>query len=149
MDFGASVEGSAGCAARNNCRRNFDQVTTLNTSYGSAVIPIDANGAVWPNGLLGMPPGSNLNARMHINFPDPNFRPLIWTVRFNTRDYPGSGHVSVTRVPRAGGRIRGRMEVEASDAAQLAKLVASPSGGVQQQTDEGLFQMPFRLTIVK
>ena len=142
MDFGASVEGSAGCAARNNCRRNFDQVTTFNTPYGSAVIPIDANGAVWPNGLIGMQAGAALNARMHINFPDPGGRSLIWTVRFNTRDYPGSGHVSVTRVDA------NTWTVEAS-AAQLAKLVASPSGGVQQQTDEGLFQMPFKLTIVK
>jgi hypothetical protein len=143
MDFTAPV-GVAGCVAHSSCRKNFDQFTTYSIPYGSTVIPIDASGDVWPGGLTGMPVATALAARMKINFPDPSGRSLIWTVRFNTRDYPGSGYVSVIRVNSNSWKVSA-----SASSTQLANLVASPSGGAQRQTDEGLYEMPFELTIVK
>lgn len=145
MDF-RSPYGLAACISKKNCRRVapyfFDVATTDQSPFGDLVNPVDASGVDLPNGLLSIPIGTSANANMKVNFPDPFGRTLTWTVRFNPVSYPGSSYVTVTRT------ADGAWVVEAS-ATSLAKLVASPSGDTRNQTDEGLFYMPFRMTVVK
>ena len=138
---------TAPCAASGSCRRSggyfFDMVTTYSTAPAPAIVnPVDANGASLPNGFLDVPIGGTRNAKFKINFPDPAGRAMVWTVRFNPTEYPGSSYVSVTRIDA------NTWAVEATSA-QLAKLVASPDGGIRKQTDEGAFAMPFRFVAVK
>lgn len=139
-----SSSGTPACAAKKNCRRvapyYFEIVTTDQSPFGDVVDVVDSAGTPLPNGLLSIPIDASANANMKVNFPDPFGRDLTWTLRFNPGSYPGSSYVTVTRT------AANTWFVTAS-ATSLGKLVVSPSGGVQGQTDEGLFSMPFQMTI--
>jgi hypothetical protein len=135
------------CAATGSCRRSgayyFDTVTTYSTApHHASVVAVDATGTDLRNGFLDVPIGATMNAKAKINFPDPFGRTLEWTVRFNPTGYPGSSYVLVTRVDA-------NTWIVESSSSPIAKLVTSPDGGTRDQTDEGLFRMPFRFVVVK
>jgi hypothetical protein len=129
-----------------SCRRvepfYFDTVTAYESPFGDLVNPVNASGVDLENGLLDVVIGTTVQAKVKINFPDPYGRDLIWTVRFNPVNYPGSSYVSVTRTT-------GNIWIVESTSTTPAKLVAPPGGDTRDQTDEGLFLMPFLMTIVK
>ncbi len=148
LDFRDQV-GAATCGS--SCRRSeaydFGTVTVTTTLFqGLLVRPlVDATtGLAISGGFEGMSLGQTAQAGMLLNFPDPFNRKLVWTVRFNPTDYPGSSPVYVTRA----GTNTWTIEAGPTNGAPAwAELVASPSGSVQRQTDEGIFNMPFQITV--
>jgi hypothetical protein len=140
LDLGAGVPNSNNCGSQ--CRLDFNQVSVTSTPFnGMLVRPVDGDGNPTDGGMQAMGVGETSNAHMLLNFPDPSGRSLIWTVRFNPPGYPGSCALEVTRDSST------QWTVETNPACDLAKLVASPDGSVRRQTDEGLFHMPFQLTV--
>ncbi len=141
MDFSAPT-GEAACAATSSCRRvgayAFTTVQTLNTMPESGVNPVDAADNPLPNGLLDIPINTQSNARMKINFPDPYGRPLLWTVRYNPKVYPGSTFVTVRRTSASSWIVT-------TSPRAIAKLVSWASHTVE--VDEGTFAMPFQFTV--
>ena len=104
--------------------------------------PTDASDVELPNGFLSVPVGGSAFGRFKINFPDPSGRPYLWTIRFNSGAYAGSTNVAVRRISES------TWEVEATDA-DRARLVSVTTRGKAVTTDEGLYAMPFKLTVVK
>jgi len=115
---------------------------TDNSVPASITNPLDAAGSELPNGLLSIAVGQSAPARYKLNFTDPSGRAILWTVRFNSADYPGSTNLRVTRVDT------NTWIVEAT-AADLAELVSVSTSGRNVTTNEGYYSMPFKLTVVR
>lgn len=143
LDF-TEQDGLAPCAISNSgCRRDFVIINTPSPSPATAINPTDANDVVLPEGFFSIPVGGSAYARVKINFPDPSGRNILWTVRFNSGAYAGSTNVTVRRLSED------VWEVEAT-AEDRARLVSVSTGkGRSVSTDEGLFVMPFKMTVVR
>ena len=122
------------------CRMTF--VTVQSDSRDLLINPVNAADQELPGGFFDIPVGQTSAARMKLNFDDPSGRSLLWTVRFNPGLYPGSTHVTVTRLTAS------EWMVEAATA-DRARLIAADSKGRIVSTDEGLYVMPFRLRVVR
>jgi hypothetical protein len=129
------------CTSKGTCRKNFSFAWITDIPYGGALVrPLAPSGDPLTGGMRAIPVGAEVFANLKINFPDPSGRSLVWTVRFNPRDYPGSSPVRVTRSASS------EWVAEAGDT-EFANLVQSKDGSVRGQVGEGLYSMPFRLTI--
>lgn len=140
LDF-AEADGPAPCLA-SGCRKDFTAITTTSPSPGIAINPTDENDVELANGFESIPVGGSAYARVKINFPDPSGRAYLWTVRFNSGMYAGSTNPVVTRVAT-------NVWVVEATAADRARLVATTTSRKAITTDEGLYVMPFRVTITK
>lgn len=142
LDF-TMPDGMAPCALTSTgCRKNFDIIDVPSPTPATFVNPTNASDVELPNGFLSVPVGGSAFARVKINFPDPSGRPYLWTIRFNSGAYAGSTNVAVRRLSES------TWEVEASDA-DRARLVSRTTKGRTVTTDEGLYVMPFKMTVVK
>lgn len=130
------------CVATNNCRKAWDSVLVYNSAPPSLVTPVGSDGLPLAGGFDGIAVGTSVQARYKLNFDDPNGRALLWTVRFNSKVYPGSSDVTVTRTSVNTWVV----EAEASD---LAELVSIPTTGRQLMVSDGYYAMPFRMTVVR
>ena len=141
LNFGAPV-GEPKCVATGSCRKAWDSVLVYNSAPGSIVNPVGSDGLPIEGGFEAIPVGGSVRARGKINFDDPNGRALLWTVRFNSKVYPGSGDLTVTRVDQ------NNWVVEAA-AGDLAELMSVPTSGKQTAVSDGYYSMPFRFTVVR
>jgi hypothetical protein len=142
VDFSAAT-GAQGCAASGSCRRvgaYAFSVQTFNTIPHSGGNPVGAADNPLPNGLLDIPISTQSNARMKINFPDPDGRALLWTVRYNPTVYPGSTFVTVRRTSASSWTVT-------TSPSPIAKLVSWASHSVE--VDEGTFAIPFQVTVTQ
>ena len=135
--------GAPPCAARGTCRKDFTTAMTDDSRPGGRTYPVDAAGTDLPNGFMSVPVGGSARARFYINFADPSGRSLRWTVRFDPALYPGSTFLTVTR------SAENVWTVEASPDA-VAQLVSETiSTGKTVRTNEGYYNVPFRITITR
>lgn len=141
LNFGEPV-GTPKCVATNNCRKAWDSVVVYNGQPPAIVNPVGTDGLPLEGGFDAIAIGASVKARGKINFDDPNGRSLLWTVRFNSKVYPGSGDLTVTRIDE------NSWVVEAG-AADLADLVSVPKTGKQTMVSDGFYSMPFRMTVVR
>ena len=142
LDF-TQPDGIAPCElTMAGCNKNFTIIDTPSPSPATAVNPTDEYDVELPQGFLGIPIGGSAYARVKINFPDPLGRNLLWTIRFNSSAYPGTTNVAVRRISES------TWEVEAT-AEDRARLVCVTTRGRPAGTDEGLYIMPFKMTVVK
>jgi hypothetical protein len=88
------------------------------------------------NGALSIPVGATWPTRIKGNWNDPYG--VLYTIRFNPRDYPGSTHAWVRRDSET------QWVLYATDA-EVARLV-SPGIRHQGPIDEGTYLMPFEIT---
>lgn len=136
-------DGRAPCLSTSKgCRMNFTTASVTVPTMGFHINPVDEQDNELPDGLYAIPVGGSALARLKINFKDPSGRDYLWTIRFNPGQYAGSTHVRVTRVDD----ITWISEATGID---RARLVAINNKGKLVMTDEGLYIMPFRITIVK
>ena len=90
------------------------------------------------NGALSIPVGATWPTRIKGNWNDPYG--VLYTIRFNPADYPGSTHAWVTRT------ADNAWTLFATDV-DIARLVSPGSGkGKTGPTDEGHYLMPFEIT---
>jgi hypothetical protein len=140
LDF-TMPDGPAPCLqSSTGCRRTFTFVDSEGTN--STTNPRTANDQPLPSLFYGIPVGGSAPSRFKLNFPDPDGRNYLWTIRFNPSEYAGSSFVIVRRT------AANVWEVEAT-AADRARLVSTTTHGQQVMTDEGLFVMPFKIVVVK
>ena len=120
-------------------RKTFTRATLNGIAFNTNVID-PATGEEAADGVRSIPVGSSWPARIKANWTDPYG--VLYTIRFNPDSYPGSTYVTVTRLAET------IWEVEASNA-DLARLVSpdGPGGGKRGPTDEGLYWMPFKITV--
>lgn len=160
LDFGQPANVPP-CAATNSCKRDFSFAEVASTQPGGAVIRpvnttaphIPASGDL-PGGLLALVQGDTAFAGIKLNFPDPRAVPkrhqVVWTVRFNPGSFAGSCYVAVScPVATMAGAACERWIVQPDPACSQATLVQSPDGSVRGQVDEGLYYMPFTLTVTR
>ena len=152
---------TAPCAATNTCKRTFSYAAIASTDPGGAVIrPVNTSAANvpasgdLPGGLLSIRQGSSGFAGMKLNFADPRAVPrrqaVVWTLRFNPAGFEGSCYLAVScPITTTAGATCQRWVVESAASCPIAKLVQSPDGSVRGQVDEGLYLMPYRLTVVR
>jgi hypothetical protein len=138
--------GTPPCASTNTCRNvgpmRLGVVRTFNTLPDSLVNPEDATGAWLPNGLLDITVGATMNARGKVNFPDPFGRPILWTVRYDPRQYPGASYLLVHRTAADQWTIE-------TGAAGVAMLESANTQGADRRLNEGLFSVPFSMTVTQ
>ena len=139
LNFGEPV-GTPKCVATSNCRKAWDSVVVYNGAPPAIVNPVGTDGLPLEGGFDAIAIGATVWARGKLNFDDPNGRALLWTVRFNSRVYPGSGDLTVTRIDQ------NNWVVEAA-AGDLAELVSVPKSGKQTMVSDGFYSMPFRFTV--
>ena len=142
VDF-TEPDGPAPCLATSKgCRMDFSTASVNVPNMGFNINPTDENDNVLPNGLMDIRVGGSAFARVKINFDDPSGRDYLWTIRFNPGQYAGSTHVRLTRVDEV-------TWIAEATAEERARLVAINNKGKLVMTDEGLYIMPFKVTIVK
>jgi hypothetical protein len=135
--------GVAPCASNGSCRKNFTVVTTDSTPHASRTYPVDALGTDLPNGFMSIPVDGSARARFFMNFADPSGRAILWTVRFDPNAFPGSTLLTVTRVAQGIWTI----ESGPSDISQLVSEATSK--GKTVKVNEGLYTLPFKITVTK
>ena len=91
---------------------------------------------------MGISVGQTVNARIYINFADPQGDPILWTVRFDPRLYPGSTFLTVTRSAE-------NVWVIEANSTHVAGPVSANTSGKLVKVNEGYFTMPFRITVTK
>lgn len=138
LDFS---NGTALCGA--GCRRTF---TTLEAGEAYTTIfhtnVIDpSTGAEAADGLRSIPVGQTWRSRLKVAFNtlDSSGRTIQWAVRFNPRDYYPSDHISVLRTSLTSWEIF----ATTSERAMLVSTCCRQKG----HTNEGLYVMPFRLSV--
>jgi hypothetical protein len=139
FDFSQPL-GAAPCAAK--CRKNFTAATSDESLPGSRTYPLDAAGADLPNGFNSIPVGGSAPAKLFLNFADPDGRDILWTVRFNPYQYPGTSLLTVTRTSSTTWTV----EADANDVAQLESATTS---GKQVKLNEGFYRMPYKAVITR
>jgi hypothetical protein len=96
-------------------------------------------GLVATDGLRGIPVGHTWPTRIKGNFGGPG--DVLYTIRFNPDNYPGSTYVDASRVSE------NSWIIEATEF-HVAQLVSPDTkGGKREPTDEGFYLMPFKLTL--
>ena len=123
------------------CRRDFDTLFLDDVVVHTNVV--DASGAPVSGGLKSIPIGGSSDARLKVAFNRLNTsgQTVLWAVRFNPVDYPGSDLITVHHVSSNTWEV----EAYAADRALLASNILHQRGSDQS---EGPFAMPFKLTIV-
>jgi hypothetical protein len=116
-------------------RKNFDFADVPSIGLNTNVI-IPGTETVAGNGILSIPVGQTWPTRIKGNWTDPYG--VLYTIRFNPTDYPGSTHAHVTR------NAENSWTVFATDI-DVARLV-SPGVHNQGPRDEGSYRMPFAIT---
>ena len=115
-------------------RKNFDFADVPSIGLNTNVI-IPGTETVAGNGILSIPIGATWPTRIKGNWNDPYG--VLYTIRFNPTDYPGSTHAHVTRTGEKSWTIF------ATDG-DIARLV-SPGVRHQGPLDEGSYLMPFEI----
>ncbi len=134
--------GTAPCTAGTKCRKDFSYAVTDVSLPGGRTWPVDASGVDLPNGFMGISVGQTVNARILINFADPQGDPILWTVRFDPGLYPGSTYLTVTRTAE-------NVWVIEANATHVAGLVSANTSGKIVKVNEGYYSMPFKITITR
>lgn len=143
LDF-SQQSGTAPCVAAKTCQKNFTTVYADGLPVpGTLTNPVDAMGALLPNGFFSISVGQSVHARFKLDFSDPYGRSLLWTIRFNTVLYPGSGYVTVTRTSTTTWIV----EAMASDVAELVSLTTARGKSVE--ANEGFYSMPFKIMVTQ
>lgn len=161
FDYGEPVEGTAGCAADSDCRRDFDQVT-VGTSGAVQVLRSQDSGDVLPRGFLGMAVDDTLFAKMRLGFtypPDDKKAPRYQTrFQFHGTDLSNpinaeiaaeSDYLMVTRTA-AGRWILWTPTAADGSASDWGLLFSKKNKGPKRDRetrDEGSFHMPFEMTV--
>lgn len=121
-------------------RKTFETVALdafhLNTNLINPSTGLEAAG-----GLPVMPIGAAWPSRIKAGWVDTYG--FLYNIRFNPRDFPGSTHVTVTRVDEKIWTI----EASATDVARLVSPGQNTKGKSTGPTDEGLYNMPFKITV--
>ena len=137
LEFGHAIEPCV-----QNCRKDF---TSLEIGAGQEALiqtnVVDAFGEQVDGGLLAIPIGGAGQALLKITFSTmgPAGETFLWAVRFNPADFPGSDSVSVRRIEE-------RLWVIDAPEGTRARLM-SKQLRKRGDTDEGLYTMPFTLTV--
>jgi len=134
--------GTAPCTAGAKCRKDFSYAVSDVSLPGGRTYPVDAAGRDLPNGFMGIAVGQTVNARIYINFADPQGDPILWTVRFDPGLYPGSTYLTVTRTAE-------NVWIIEANATHIAGLVSANTSGKIVKVNEGYFSMPFRITVTR
>ena len=123
------------------CRRDFDTLFLDDVVFHTNVV--DGSGSPVTGGMKSIPVGGANEARLKVAFNRLNSvgQTVLWAVRFNTVDYPGSDHVTVRRVSSNTWEV----EAYAGDRALLASYISHRRGSDQL---DGPFMMPFKVTVV-
>ena len=127
------------------CRRTFDTLTVgdpEDTYFHPSVIDPATGNEV---GVTAIPIGQTWSSRLKLafNLPDANGNMVNWAVRFNPDYNSGSTLLHVTRVNDNTWII----EATAEDRAVLISAQSVKKGRCCVSIDEGLYVMPFRLTV--
>jgi hypothetical protein len=117
-------------------RKTFDFADLEGIDLNTNVIN-PATNDVAANGALSIPVGATWPTRVKGNWNDPYG--VLYTIRFNPSDYPGSSYAWVTR------NSENSWTWYATDA-EVARLV-SPGIHHQGPRDEGWYRMPFQIVV--
>ncbi len=134
------------CQLTGNCRLPSQSVLIdqENAEFQSNVLGPDDGSQPTGNGLLDIPitpTPTTWQSRLKISFADPLGRSLLWGLNFNTIDYAGATNVNVTRT----NGCTWVFEPAPGDRGGLSSY-GSTGKGKSTRTDEGLYDMPFRIT---
>jgi len=116
-------------------RKNFDFADLASIGLNTNVI-LPGTETIAANGILSIPEGATWPTRIKGNWNDPYG--VLYTIRFNPTDYPGSSHARVTRTGEKSWTIFATDD-------DVARLV-SPGIRHQGPTNEGWYRMPFEIT---
>ena len=116
-------------------RKNFNFADVPSIGLNTNVI-LPGTETVASNGILSIPVGATWPTRIKGNWNDPYG--VLYTIRFNPTDYPGSTHAQVTRHSDNSWTIFATTN-------EIARLV-SPGSRQQGPLDEGSYLMPFEIT---
>jgi hypothetical protein len=119
--------------------RQFTTVWGTDLQPNTLALPIGVS-----NGMWGLTLNQPADAWLKLDFEDAN-DPYRWTVRFDATRYPPSTYLTMT-CTRLGAGICTAWTIEAA-AAHRARLVASTTSGKYVTYDEGLYSMPFEITV--
>jgi hypothetical protein len=104
---------------------------------------VDNDGNELAGGFLAMAIGESRPARAKFNVWDPLDPNLLWVYRFNPVDFPGSSFLVVTRVSSTA------WVVQTADGDSRARLIRTPLKSKAGNIDEGVFAMPFAISVVR
>ena len=137
LDFAEMVD-----ACVEGCRRDYE---TLDISASEEALiqtnVLDGWDEQVENGLLSIEQGAEARGLLKVTFStiDDSGATILWAVRFNPLDFPGSDYVAVRRLSSTA------WEIEAPQGA-AARLV-SKQLRKRGETDEGAYIMPFKLSV--
>ena len=141
LDF-SQIDGVAPCSTSGTCRLPAltGPIIEIDQENGEFQSNVLANGQPSANGLLDVVVGQTARTRLKISFGDPLGR-VLWGLNFNTIDYAGATNINVMRTDQCtwvfepGENDRGGLHA-----------YGSMGKGKAVRTDEGLYNMPFKMT---
>jgi hypothetical protein len=137
LNFAQQISPPSGTFYRKNFTTQTLNSFNFNTNLIDPATRLEVSG-----GLPAMAVGARLAARIRAFWTDPGG--FDYTIRFNPDHYPGSTYATVTRV----GDYEWTIEAFDGDAARLVSPPERRKGVSTAQTDEGLYHMPFHITVV-
>ena len=121
----------------------YDQVMWTDRAQ-LLIVVIDGSGNELVGGFSAIPVGESRFARGKINVWDPADDSALWVYRFNAVDYPGSSNLIVSRTSTTEWIV-----TTSAASSDRARLIYTRLQGKTFLNDEGLFSMPFALTVRK
>ena len=123
-------------------RRSFMSLWSGRLQPPSTAGPRDANGNRLADGLYSIAIGGTMAGEFNWNFYDTanSGDTYLWTIRFNPWAYAGTSAVSITRTGQS------TWTIEAGPSA-VGELQATTTSGKQVVHSEGLYQIPFQVTV--
>jgi hypothetical protein len=107
-------------------------------------VVLDDNGNELIGGFDAVPIGETRLARGRINVWDPADEHALWVYRFDGAEYPGSSNLIVHRTTASEWIVQTQ-----TGTADRARLIYTRLRGKGFLNDEGLFSMPFAVTVRK
>jgi len=146
LDFSAPA-GTVPCQGTGTCRLPdlLVLIDQENLEFQSNVLGLTDESQSTPNGFLDIPitpMSTTWRSRLKISFGDPLGWSLLWGLNFNTIDYAGATNVNVTRTDSCTWVFEPAPLLDRGGLSSYGSI----GKGKSTRTDEGLYDMPFRIT---